>query len=262
MVIFSDLDRSIIYSSKFLKDISENSYECIELKDNKEISYVSLKTMEILKTINENTLFIPTTTRTRDQFERINFNKYNINFDYAITSNGGYILKNNRPLLGWQEEVEKIKKSSESIDVMLDLFEPYTKMNGVTNFRVAENLFFYIVVDFKEFDIMSIYTYISILNNKNWIYYVSGRKIYFLPKGITKESAIEYICKVENIESFAVIGDSNMDRGMLNITDNAYVLKHGDINTNDIEGEFIRSMEEGIKGTEEVLLNLLEKISL
>ncbi|UPA31165.1 hypothetical protein L0P85_03230 [Terrisporobacter glycolicus] len=262
MVIFSDLDRSIIYSSKFLKDLNENYYECIEEKDNKEISYVSLKTMEILKKINDNTLFIPTTTRTREQFERINFNKYNIKFDYAITSNGGCILKNNKPLLGWQEEVEKIKKSSESIDVMLDLFDPYTKINGITNFRVAEKLFFYIVVDFEKFDIMSLYNYIGILNNKNWIHYISGRKIYFLPKRITKEGAIEYICKIENIKNFAVIGDSNMDMGMLDITDNAYVLKHGDINHDHIKGQFVRSKEDGIKGTEEVLLNLLEKISL
>ena len=48
MVIFSDLDRSIIYSSKFIKYLNENYYECIEEKDNKDISYVSLKTMEIL----------------------------------------------------------------------------------------------------------------------------------------------------------------------------------------------------------------------
>lgn len=262
MVIFSDLDRSIIYSNKFLKDINKNTYECIEIKDNKEISYISLKTIETLRKINENTLFIPTTTRTKEQFQRINFNKYNINFNYAITSNGGCILKDNEPLVEWEEEVEKLKKSCESIERMIELFESYKNVEGIVNFKVAENLFFYLVVDLKNFNLDKIQEYIDILHDKNWIYYISGRKIYFLPKGITKENAIEYICKIENIKNFAVIGDSNMDRGMLNITDNAYVLKHGDINHDEIIGKFIRSNEEGIKGTEEVLISLLEKLSL
>ena len=79
MVVFSDLDRSIIYSNKFIGNLDKKTYECIEFIDEKEISYISFKTIELIKELTKNNLFIPTTTRTIEQFQRINFSKYNIN---------------------------------------------------------------------------------------------------------------------------------------------------------------------------------------
>ena len=262
MVIFSDLDRSIIYSNKFLDGIETNEYECIEVKDEKEISYISLKSIETLKRINENALFIPTTTRTAEQFNRIDFKRYGIDFKYAITSNGGRIFKEGLPLESWRREVEKIKLESTPIEVMVNRFEEYSQIDGITNFRIAEELFFYIVVDFSKFHIDKIENYLEKLEENKWAYYISGRKIYFLPMNLTKENAINHICNIENIEEFSTIGDSNMDLGMLNTTDNAYVLKHGDIDLSSIQGRFILSEEVGLKGTEEILEKLHKELLL
>lgn len=260
MVVFSDLDRSIIYSKAFLEQKTKGTYECIEIKDNREISYISLKALEFIKYINNKTTFIPTTTRTTEQFRRINFNKNNIEFEYAITCNGGCILKNNKPLDSWNEKVNKFKLEAESIDVMINIFEKYKELDGITNFRIAEDLFFYIVVDRHKFNISSLYKFIRILEDKNWIYYISGRKIYFLPKGICKENAIKYLCNLNNIKKFAVIGDSEMDRGMLDLTEKAYVLKHGDICINNKKQYFEISDSDGMKGTEEILENIIKYI--
>ena len=92
MVVFSDLDRSIIYSKRFLgKDKSELE---IEIYKNENISYISKKTVKLIKQLQKNIEFIPTTTRNIEQFKRIEFSKYDIDFKYAITSNGGNILVN------------------------------------------------------------------------------------------------------------------------------------------------------------------------
>lgn len=78
MIVFSDLDRSIIYSNKFLN--ADSKYTNIEIYREKEISYISLDTINLIKQIQYYGMFIPTTTRTVEQFKRIEFNKYGIYF--------------------------------------------------------------------------------------------------------------------------------------------------------------------------------------
>ncbi len=46
---------------------------------------------------------------------------------------------------------------------------------------------------------------------------------------------------------------------MLNISNKSYVLKHGDINKNEIENSFISSSFNGMSGTEEILSNILDE---
>ena len=260
MVVFSDLDRSIIYSNKFIGNLDKKTYECIEFIDEKEISYISFKTIELMKELTKKNLFIPTTTRTIEQFQRINFSKYDINFPYAITNNGGCILKNNEIMIEWEEKVKEFREKSEDIKAMIEIFQPYLEVKGVTKFRVAEDLFFYIVVDFNEFEFKYLENFINILSSKKWSYYISGRKIYFLPEKITKENAIKFLCEKLDIKEFAVIGDSKMDVGMLNLTDSAYILKHGDIDSNDLIGNFMLSSKSGMNGTECILNKLMQNI--
>ncbi|MCC0782247.1 HAD hydrolase family protein [Clostridioides sp. ES-S-0108-01] len=260
MIVFSDLDRSIIYSDKFLNTNSE--YTNIEIYREKEISYISLDTINLIKQIQYYGMFIPTTTRTVEQFKRIGFNKYGIHFPWSITSNGGIILKNNEILKSWSERIDKLKSDYEPIESMIEKFRDYLNIDGITNFKVAEDTFFYIVVDFSKFNLDLIKEYINILESKNWRFYVSGRKIYFIPKEISKENAIKYLTKELEIESFYAIGDSIMDYGMLNISNKAYVLRHGDINKNEIENSFLLSSFSGMSGTEEILANILDESCL
>ena len=57
MVVFSDLDRSIIYSKRFLgEDKSELE---IEIYKNENISYISKKTVKLIKQLQKNIEFIP-----------------------------------------------------------------------------------------------------------------------------------------------------------------------------------------------------------
>lgn len=256
MYVFSDLDRSVIYSNKFLD--TEVKYSNIEKYEGREISYISLDTIEYIKQIQDIGMFIPTTTRTTEQFNRINFEQFGINFPWAITTNGGYILKNNKVLESWNKEVQNIKNKSCGLNIMIKDFEKYTKLPGVIKFAVASELFFYMVVDYSIFDINCLKEYVNTLDGKNWNMYISGRKIYFLPKGITKENAIKYLLKELNIKEFTAIGDSTMDYGMIKSADYGYVLKHGDMLSTNENIDFFVSNFEGMNGSEEILGNVIE----
>lgn len=256
MYVFSDLDRSIIYSNKFRK--KEIEHLNIEIYNGKEISYISNSTIEKINEIQKKGMFIPTTTRTLEQFNRIEFSKLSLHFDWAITTNGGVILKNGKPLDSWESKLKNNLKDSEDIDKLIEKFGKFKEIPGILKFRKAENLFFYIVVDTDTFKIDMLGEFIEKLELINWNFFVSGRKIYFLPKTLNKENAVKYLADRLEIDTFYSIGDSMMDRGMLSVADIGFVLKHGELAEETSDG-FIYSTYEGMLGSEEILDIILNR---
>ncbi len=49
---------------------------------------------------------------------------------------------------------------------MIHKFKDYLNVDGITNFKVAEDTFFYIVVDLSRFNLDSIKEYTNILESK------------------------------------------------------------------------------------------------
>lgn len=256
MVVFSDLDRSIIYSKRFLgEDKSELE---IEIYKNENISYISKKTVELIKQIKAKIEFIPTSTRSIEQFKRIEFSKYDIDFKYAITSNGGNILVNGQIDSEYKDYINQKLKNSIHIDEIMKLLKEYKNINGIKKIRKADNIFVYIVVDNKIFDLKYIELFINKIKDLNWETYINGTKIYFLPKELKKSTAIKYICDKFNYKNTFAIGDSIMDKDMLDFCKNSYLLKHGDlVNSLGKENKYLISKECGFRGSEEVLKHII-----
>lgn len=87
MVFHSDLDNTMIYSYKH--DIG-NEKRCVEIYQGREISYVTDRTHELLRQVQDRVLFVPTTTRTTEQYRRIDLGIGPVR--YALTCNGGVLL--------------------------------------------------------------------------------------------------------------------------------------------------------------------------
>ncbi|MDR0879222.1 MAG: hypothetical protein LBN09_00800 [Clostridioides sp.] len=295
MLVFSDLDRSVIYSKRFIAEgkdgIVDENYLNIEMYEGKEISFISKITIDYIRQIGKLGYFVPTTTRTVEQFKRIDFSRFGINFPWAITTNGGIVLENGEESQEWKEIVRKNLKESESIENVVEEFKKLnftigeTQKNsvakgnfktskikgiakrnhgcdiGIKKFRIAEDKFFYLVVDPDEFDIQRMSGFIKILPTLGWKYYVNGRKVYFTPEKLTKEKAIEFVSDKIGISEHNAIGDSIMDFGMLGTGSNSYILRHGDIeNMDEVLKKKARISENfGIHGTEEILSSILEE---
>ena len=256
MIYFSDLDRTIICSNKLLKENEEAI--CIEYVDNKETSYISNEIIENVKLLNSTKLFIPATTRSLEQFKRIQFNKFGINFKYSITSNGAHILKDGEILDSWKEEVKLLKSMATEMDILVDEYN--NKFSELINpriqkFKVVEDNFFYLVLNKdNKSDITFLNDFIKYIESNGWQYYKNCSKVYFLPKGITKENAIEFLIRTEfNNEKFNALGDSCMDAGMLSIANKAYIPKHGDISSSFKHSNLYVSEATGLEGIKEIL---------
>ena len=108
MIFASDLDQTLIYSRKsFRAPIEDESIQLIETIDGKEISFISHKTILLLKKLQLHSHFIPVTTRTIKQFQRIALFQNEIIPEYAITSNGGNILHNGKQDGTWNRKVKE-----------------------------------------------------------------------------------------------------------------------------------------------------------
>ena len=111
MVFHSDLDNTMIYSYKH--DIG-NEKRCVEIYQGREISYVTDRTHELLRQVQDRVLFVPTTTRTTEQYRRIDLGIGPVR--YALTCNGGVLLVDGQEDETWYlESLVQIRESRDEL---------------------------------------------------------------------------------------------------------------------------------------------------
>lgn len=260
MIYFSDLDRTLIYSNKFIGK-GQNEI-CIETLNCEEISYMSLKSIEYLREILKHKKFIPTTTRSIEQYRRINFEEQDIHFEWSIVSNGGNILYKGEVVKEWNEILNEKMKTCESLELVMESFkENYGNICGIKKIRDVDKVFFYIVVDKEVFNENYIEDFKEFFLKFKWDTYVNGRKMYFLPEVVTKEAAIEFLSNYLNEKKFAALGDSIMDLNMIKYAKKAYIPRGSYIENYDVNSNVYISLKSGFEGIEEILKSILiEKI--
>ena len=98
-ILCADMDNTIIYSYK--RNIGENKLN-VELYNGREISFISEKTHDLLKKVSEKMTIIPTSTRTEEQYKRIDLDIGIV--PYALVCNGGVLLVNGKRDREWYLE--------------------------------------------------------------------------------------------------------------------------------------------------------------
>ncbi len=149
MMFASDLDRTLIYSQKMIDASEEQPGEIrvAETKDGEVITYITEKTINLLKQLSEKAMFVPVTTRTTEQYSRIDVICKDIMPKYAVTGNGGNILTQGETDTAWHEIMRgKIENECLPIGDAVREFEKIRSDEWVKMSRVADELFFYCVV--------------------------------------------------------------------------------------------------------------------
>jgi hypothetical protein len=76
VIVASDLDRTLIYSAAALAltmpDARAPRLLCVEVHESKPLSYMTETAARLLTDLGDEAVFVPTTTRTRKQYQRIN----------------------------------------------------------------------------------------------------------------------------------------------------------------------------------------------
>lgn len=187
MIVFhADLDNTLIYSYK--RDIGRKKVG-VEIYQNRVISYMTPESHRHLKEISRNVLLIPTTTRTAEQYGRIDLGIETPL--YALVCNGGVLLKNGCEDADWYEESLRL-----TADCRGELIRAEKLLQQDTNrsfeVRNIRELFVFTKSDRPELTagLLRAQLDLSLVD-----VFQNGVKVYVLPKSLTKGHAVRRMRK-------------------------------------------------------------------
>ncbi len=214
VVFHTDLDNTLIYSSRYERkdhDLGKD-LRCVEQYHEQEASFITQKTYQLLRKVQEYAWIIPTTTRTKEQYQRIDLG---IELPYALVCNGGVLLREGREDEIWyQDSLELIKSSRSELSKALTFLEQ--ERRRTFELRFIKELF--VFTKCKESE--------SVVENLKRIVegtlvdvFYNGNKVYVVPKALSKGKAVERFRKIISAECVIAAGDSAFDKTMLEAAD-------------------------------------------
>lgn len=215
MILFnSDLDNTLIYSYKH--DIGSEKIN-VELYQNREVSFMTKQSYEMLKQVNEKLLFVPTTTRTEEQYNRIDLG---IGVPaYALVCNGGVLLVKGQEDKTWyMESVSLVADSCQELEKAESYLE--TDIHRCMEVRNIRKLFIFTKSEKPEqtIDELGKRLDLSLVD-----VFENGTKVYVVPKKLNKGMAVQRLRERLGAELVIVAGDSEFDIPMLQEADVAIV---------------------------------------
>ncbi|HZW83644.1 MAG TPA: HAD family hydrolase [Candidatus Deferrimicrobium sp.] len=264
MIFASDLDQTLIYSLRSRGLCATDKLRSVESLDGKEISFMTEESIAKLQEVMKHALFIPVTTRTQQQYERLTIFATGAQPKYAVTSNGGNILINGHPDLEWKQRiVEGIRHSCLPVQDIMAKFHEIAHSDWIVNGRYAEELFYYFVVNRDQLPENELVSFGQWAKTNCWNVSLQGRKVYLVPEVVNKQDAVAYIKKLEGENYIAASGDSLLDYCMLQFADYAIAPRHGELYRSFLEGNLSDNklnftQASGILCAEEILDAVIE----
>ncbi|WP_251552365.1 HAD family hydrolase [Neobacillus muris] len=263
MIFASDLDRTLIYSNRAIASVGSRetaTLKPVERMGSRWAAYMSDGAFSALKELAQSSLFIPVTTRTTEQYNRIIIFGQDIPVKYAITSNGARILVNGNPMDEWTNCISKsLEESLPPAEFLSAITRSGLEWKG--EWKQAEDLFLYSILAeiLPESTLKQI---AAVAQASGWRISLQGRKLYFIPKAINKGDALEFICRLEGQKAMAGAGDSRLDLDFLTHCQLGFVPKHGEIAKEDLDPSLTVTNQSGIKAGEEILQQFLKLLPL
>ncbi|AVH58951.1 MULTISPECIES: HAD family hydrolase [Streptomyces] len=260
-LIASDLDRTLIYSSAALAltmpDARAPRLLCVEVHESKPLSYMTETAAALLSELGDTALFVPTTTRTRKQYQRINLPGPAPK--YAICANGGHLLVDGVSDPDWHASVTaRLATECAPLAEVREHLEATADPSWVRKHRVAEDLFVYLVVERELLPEEWVKELAVWAENRGWTVSLQGRKIYAVPKPLTKSAAMRELARRTGAPLTLAAGDSLLDADLLLAADRGWRPGHGELADTDWTAPAITALpERGVAAGERILREFL-----
>jgi hydroxymethylpyrimidine pyrophosphatase-like HAD family hydrolase len=251
MIFFTDLDRTLIYSKKFIHN-SEEKVVLVERDGDKEIAFMTVKGFEILKELTAKITVIPVTTRNYLEYNRIQLVN-ELAIEYCIINNGAEILHCGKRDEDYCTMIKhEINQLSYGFDSALQNFFDVFGHENIKLYRLSDNFLWVIVMKSEDFNRLLVAKLNEEMNVKGWSVSVTGKKIYLIPNAFSKWRAIRYLKDKFRDEPIICAGDSFMDKEMI---------ENADIGIVPLESELCgilpsmrKTPSSGIRAGEEILM--------
>ncbi|MCS0601302.1 HAD family hydrolase [Streptomyces sp. LP11] len=261
VLVASDLDRTLIYSAAALAltmpDARAPRLLCVEVHEARPLSYMTETAAGLLTELGDAAVFVPTTTRTRKQYQRINLPGPPPK--YAICANGGHLLVDGVTDAGWHASVQaRLADECAPLDEVREHLLRSADPVWVRKHRTAEDLFAYLVVERELLNEDWVKELAVWAENRGWTVSLQGRKIYAVPKPLTKSAAVREVARRTGARLTLAAGDSLLDADLLLAADRGWRPGHGELAEADWTAPEISALpERGVLAGERILREFL-----
>ncbi|MFI1967981.1 HAD family hydrolase [Streptomyces cinnamoneus] len=231
-LVTSDLDRTLIYSTAALAlsmpDAQSPRLLCVETYEHKPLSYMTEAAAAGLAALARTATFVPTTTRTPEQYARVRLPGPAPRF--AICANGGELLVDGEPDPHWRAVVRRRLAAecaplAEVEERLVRTADPAWLLKR----RTAADLFAYLVVDRPLLPEAWVKDLADWAAGRGWTVSLQGRKVYAVPGPLTKSAAAAEVARRTGAGRTLAAGDSLLDADLLLAADRAWRPGHGEL---------------------------------
>jgi hypothetical protein len=263
VLVASDLDRTLIYSAAALSltmpDARAPRLLCVEVHESRPLSYMTETAAGLLGDLGDAAVFVPTTTRTRKQYQRINLPGPAPK--YAICANGGHLLVDGVSDAAWHAQVTaRLASECAPLDEVREHLAATADPLWVRKHRMAEDLFAYLVVERELLPEEWVKELAVWAENRGWTVSLQGRKIYAVPKPLTKSAAMREVARRTGATLTLAAGDSLLDADLLLAADRGWRPGHGELAEAEWTAPAVTALpERGVAAGERILREFLRE---
>ncbi|WP_436772935.1 HAD family hydrolase [Yinghuangia sp. YIM S09857] len=265
VVAACDLDRTLIYSKAAARlglgpGEQPPDLECVEIHEGKPISFLSRASARTIVELGARAMLVPTTTRTRAQYERIELPGRTA--EYAICANGGHLLVDGVTDEDWNAGVRKrLAEESAPLAEVVAHLEAVVAPEWVRKLRVAEELFTYLVLERELVPDGVVEELTGWARERGWGVSLQGRKLYFVPESLTKGAAVDEVRRRTGADTVLAAGDSLLDIELLRAADEGIRPAHGELAETGWTAPHVTvTRHAGVRAGEEILAWLLGRV--
>lgn len=205
----SDLDNTLLFSHRHRMETDQ----CVELLEGKEQGFCTRHSLELLAQVREKTLFIPVTTRSVAQYQRIRWPDA-CRPRCAAAANGGILLVDGGEDLAWSARTRELTAPWQGELLALQARLPEAPV--LRRYRMVDGLYLFAACDSGE-DAQAGGQFFA--GQTGLDIQVSGRKVYFFPPPLSKGEAIRRLRERFRPDKTVCAGDSVIDIPMLRAGD-------------------------------------------
>ena len=253
-LFFCDLDQTMIYSSRLVDKFTGtyNGLAVVETHAKKPHSFMTLNAVNVLQELSKEVVFIPCSTRSPTQFERVYVPSVIVK--HTILDNGGKIYTNSIEDKNWTKKMhEEIDSSSKApSDVYSEITAMFGKEEWFNKIRITSNMFV-AVIAYDKVPTHFIEYVESQIKDWNYTYSVQSRSIYMIPNAVTKEKAAQEVSERYDSEEIFAAGDSVLDLGLLEFAKHSIRPAHGELFDKGLAPHIRSTTKSGIQAGEQIL---------
>ncbi|MEU1283732.1 HAD family hydrolase [Kitasatospora sp. NPDC005856] len=265
VLVASDLDRTLIYSERAMAlaepDRLAPRLLCVEVYQGRPLSYMTERAAGLLAELAREVCFVPATTRTPEQYGRVNLPGPMPDWvpAYAICANGGQLLVDGVPDGDWRAEITaRIAAGSAPLEEVTRRLALCADPEWTHKRQVADGLFAYLVVERTALPQGWIEELTGWCAERGWSVSLQGRKVYAVPAPLTKSAALAEVVRRTGADTVLAAGDSLLDADLLLAADAGWRPGHGELADSGWTAPAVTALTEtGVTAGEEIVRRFL-----